>query len=320
MASTVGISVVIPLCNERESLALLHEQLTQVLEETGEAYEILFIDDGSTDGSLEELARIRQQSPHVRVFSFRRNLGKSTALMLGFRKAVGRVIITLDADLQDDPVEIPRFLETLAQGYDLVSGWKVDRQDPPSKTLPSKVFNWATGFFSGLRLHDFNCGFKAYRRETVQHLVLYGALYRYIPAMVHWAGFRVGEIPVRHHRRRFGHSKFGISRFWRGFFDLLTVMFLNRFTARPLHFFGWLGAGTLLVGLGISTYLTVLWFLGQGPIGNRPLLSLGVLLIILGVQFTSLGLIAEMIVHFNMRAGQKHDETLEMYLRAEEEL
>lgn len=320
MSELPDISIVVPLFNERENLAILCEQLVQVLEEVGKPYEILFIDDGSTDGSLEELRRIRQKSPHVRLFSFRRNLGKSLALALGFQEARGQVIITLDADLQDDPTEIPRLLEVLAQGYDSVSGWRINRQDPLLKRILSKVFNWVTSRISGLPLHDFNCGFKAYRREAIRQLILYGSLHRFIPVLLHWAGFRVGEVPVRHHRRRFGHSKFGAARLWHGFFDLLVAIFLNRFTSHPLHLFGWLGFGTLLAGLGISTYLAVLWFLGHGPIGTRPLFTLGVLLIILGVQFISLGLLAEMIVYFNVQEDQKNNrELLKTYLRQEED-
>ena len=320
MTGLPEISIVVPLFNERENLAILYEQLSRVLEEVGKPYEILFVDDGSTDGSLEELRRIRQESPQVRLFSFRRNLGKSLALALGFQEARGRVIITLDADLQDDPIEIPRFLDMLARGYDLVSGWRRSRQDPGLKKFLSRIFNWVTSRISGLPLHDFNCGFKAYRCEAVKHLILYGSLHRYIPVLLHWAGFRVGEIPVRHHRRRFGHSKFGVARLWQGFFDLLVAIFLNRFTSHPLHLFGWLGLGTLLAGLGISAYLSVLWCLGRGPIGTRPLFTLGILLIIVGIQFISLGLLAEVIVYFHVQGDQKNNrELLRMYLREEEE-
>jgi len=293
----VDLSIVIPVYNEVESLPLLHEQLSDTLAGIGIDYEIVFVDDGSTDGSFDVIERLVADL-HVRGIQFRRNFGKAAALTAGFHEAQGDYIVTMDADLQDDPQEIPRFLQEINQGsYDLVSGWKYPRLDPVAKTLPSRVFNHVTSVLSGLKLHDMNCGFKIYRREVVQDVRFYGELYRYIPVLAHYKGFRVGEIRVRHHPRRFGRSKFGASRLLRGFFDLLTVLFLTRYMRRPLHLFGLVGLGSLTVGMIISGYMTVLWLLGQRPIGDRPLLTLGVLLITIGVQFFTLGLMSELIIN-----------------------
>jgi len=290
------ISVVIPAYNEAGSIGLLAERVNSVLASLGKRYEVIFVDDGSTDDTFAELIRIVEAMPRARAIQFRRNFGKAAALTAGFREAQGGVILTLDADLQDDPREIPRFLEALDEGpYDIVSGWKFPRRDPLAKTLPSRLFNVVTSYMSGVSLHDFNCGFKAYRRQVTEEIAIYGELYRYIPVLAHWHGFRVGEIKVLHHPRRFGRSRFGASRFYRGFFDLLTVLFLTRYTRRPLHLFGWMGIFSFLSGTFVSLYLAVLWFKGDRPIGDRPLLTLGVLLIIVGIQFFSLGLLGEML-------------------------
>jgi glycosyltransferase involved in cell wall biosynthesis len=296
------ISVVIPLKDEVESLQELYERLSAVLEEMSGGHEIIFVDDGSTDGSIGLLLRLREADPRVKVIEFRRNFGKAAALSAGFEVARGEIIFTLDADLQDDPKELPRFIEMLDSGYDLVSGWKKKRHDPASKRLPSKLFNGVTSWLTGIRLHDFNCGFKAYRREVVRQLDLYGELHRYIPALAGWSGFRVGELVVEHHARRFGKSKYGFERLARGFLDLLTVMLLTKFSKRPLHFFGMLGLLAGTAGTGILVYLTVLWFLGLGPIGNRPLLTFGVLFLISGIQLTTLGLLSEMITKLGHRS------------------
>lgn len=295
MSNGLDLSLVIPLYNEEQSLRPLHARLSEVLGDLSQSYEIIFIDDGSTDGSFAVLEELHEADEHVKALGFRRNFGKSAALSAGFRQAVGKVIITMDADLQDDPEEIPHFLAAIAEGYDLVSGWKHPRQDPLSKTLPSWLFNWATRTLTGVGLHDFNCGFKAYRHEVVDEISIYGELYRYIPVLAHWRGFKVTEIKVRHHSRPFGRSKYGLSRFGRGFFDLITVFFLTQYTRRPLHLFGWLGMVSFSAGMVINLYLTILWFMGHRPIGNRPLLTLGVLLVVIGVQFISFGLLAELI-------------------------
>ncbi|MCB9357124.1 MAG: glycosyltransferase family 2 protein [Calditrichaeota bacterium] len=298
--STPHISVVIALFNEVESLPELHRQLTETLGQLGRPYELLFIDDGSRDGSLELLNNLSGADEHVRVISLRRNQGKSAALAVGFEAASGDFVITMDADLQDNPAEIPALLAKLDEGYDLVSGWKRKRYDPISKTVPSKFFNMVTSWVSGIRLHDFNCGLKAYRQAVVKDLFVYGELHRFLPVLAHKMGYRCTEIPVVHRARQFGKSKFGMSRFLNGFLDLLTVVFLSGYNRAPLHFFGSLGLVFGLIGLGINGYLTIQKFMGQA-IGNRPLLFLGVLLMVIGVQFFSFGLIGEMLTHSTER-------------------
>jgi glycosyltransferase involved in cell wall biosynthesis len=289
------LSLVVPLYNEAESLRELYDRVSTMLAGLDRQAEIIFVDDGSTDGSFNILAELAQRDPRVRVVQFRRNYGKSAALAVGFRKASGEVVVTLDADLQDDPLEVPRLLARLDEGYDLVSGWKRDRHDPLIKRVTSKLFNWVTGWLTGVRLHDINCGLKAYRREVTETLIIYGQLHRFLPVLAQWEGFRVTELPVRHFPRKFGHTKFGASRFTSGFFDLITVMFLTRFTTRPLHLFGLAGLVSTVVGVGISAYLAYERLFFQKYLSNRPLLFLGILLIIVGVQFVSLGLIGEMI-------------------------
>lgn len=291
----LDLSVVIPCFNENGSLVELCRRLVETLEGMGRSFEIVFIDDGSTDGGFETLRRLHGEDSRIKALRFRRNFGKSAALTAGFAAAQGRCVVTMDADLQDDPKEIPRFLEKLAEGFDLVSGWKRRRNDPLEKTLPSRLFNRVTSRLSGVRLHDFNCGFKAYRREVLQEIEIYGEHHRFIPVLAHQKGFRVAEIPVEHHARLHGKSKYGWERYLRGATDLLTVLFLTKYMQRPAHLFG--GAGVTLGGLGfaICTYMSVLWFVGERPIGNRPLLLLGVLLLITGVQFVSIGLLGEMI-------------------------
>ena len=288
------ISILIPASNERESLPTLHKELSGVLSEIGKTYEIVIIDDGSDDGSVEWSRNLVKEDPRVILVELRKRFGKATALQAGFEVARGEVILTLDADLQDDPREIPRFLKMLESGYDLVSGWKRDRQDPLAKTIPSKFFNYVTSKISGVKLHDFNCGFKAYRREVVKHLDVYGELYRYIPVVVAAKGFRVGELAVTHHARQFGKSKYGLERFVRAPLDLFTIIFLISFQTRPLHLFGLVGFIVGSLGFLIHTYLTVIWFQGE-VIGDRPLLMLGTLMIIVGIQILIFGLLGEMI-------------------------
>ncbi|HET9017519.1 MAG TPA: glycosyltransferase family 2 protein [Thermomicrobiaceae bacterium] len=289
-----SLSVVVPLLNEAESLPTLYQELTHELRSIGLPYEMIFVDDGSTDGSSRILRALHASDEHVEVVEFRRNFGKSAALQAGFSIARGDAVVTLDADLQDVPAEIPHLLAELERGADLVSGWKVDRQDPVGKRAPSAVFNSAVRLATGVKLHDFNCGLKAYRAEVLREVHLYGELHRYVPVLAHFRGFRVAEVPVSHRPRRFGTSKFGPGRFARGFFDLLTVLFLTQYTRRPLHLFGWFGLSTLSAGFVINAYLAAMWFMGN-PIGQRPLLTLGVLLMIIGAQFVSFGLVGEMI-------------------------
>ena len=297
----VEISVIIPVRDEAESVEELASRVAAVLEGLGRTFEILFVDDGSRDGTSERVRRARQRDPRVKLVRLRRNFGKAAALSAGFDHSQGRIIITMDGDLQDDPDEIPRFLTTLEeQDLDLVSGWKRRRQDPVSKTLPSRLFNWVTRQLAQVDLHDFNCGFKAYRREVLAEIAVYGELHRYIPVLASRRGFSVGEIQVAHHPRRHGVSKYGWDRLYKGLLDLITVLFITRYTRRPLHLFGSFGLLFLLAGLGINGYLATLWFGGHN-LSNRPLLLLGVLLMLLGIQVLTTGLIGEMITFKNFQ-------------------
>jgi glycosyltransferase involved in cell wall biosynthesis len=302
--SKVELSVIIPVLNERDSLVELYERLTSVLNEVGREYEVIFVDDGSSDGSIAICCSLVEKDARVTLVELRRNFGKATALQAGFQAAKGQIIITMDADLQDDPIEIPRFLEALRDGVDVVSGWKKNRQDPIGKTVPSRLFNWVTSVLTGIKLRDFNCGFKTYRREVVQCLDLYGELHRYIPVLAHANGFRTVEIPVNHHPRSYGKSKYSFERFLRGAFDLLTVLFLGTFKRRPLHLFGLIGVGLFGVGFIIDLYLSLLWVSGTAWIGNRPLLIFGTLLIIVGVQIMIFGLLAEMVTAATYRRSE----------------
>jgi len=304
--SSPEISVVVPLLNEEENIEPLYQALRETLEGLDKGYEIVFIDDGSTDNSYEVLERLyAKDQEHVRVIQFRRNFGKTAALASGFNQARGEVIVTLDADLQDDPGEIPKLLGPLEEGYDLASAWRRYRKDPLSKTLPSRIFNGVVCALTGVRLHDLNSGFKAYRREVAQGVKIYGELHRFIPVLAHWRGYRVGEVEVVHHPRRYGRSKYGLSRLGRGFVDFLVVLFLTYYLRRPLQLFGAIGALLFATGFGIGLYLTVLWFFGQG-IGWRPLLFLGILFIIVGVQLISIGLLGEMIRNFAYQPEEEY--------------
>ena len=296
MASNdVKISVVVPLFNEEKSLVELHQRLSSALCTLDKPVEILFIDDGSTDRSFEILKTIRKNDANVRVVQFRKNYGKSAALATGFKRSSGKIIVTIDGDLQDDPSEIPHLIQKLNEGYDLVSGWKKQRRDSFIKRVSSKLFNRVTCMFTGLEIHDINCGLKAYRREVTDSVNVYGQLHRFLPVLAQWEGFKVGEVVVQHHPRRFGRTKFGASRFIAGFFDLITVLFITRYTKRPLHLFGLAGLVSFIFGMTISLYLSIeKIYLGK-HLSNRPLLFLGVLLIIVGVQFVSIGLLGEMI-------------------------
>jgi dolichol-phosphate mannosyltransferase len=299
----MNLSVIVPLFNERESLTELCTRLFDALADPAlhrcfsESfhYEIIMVDDGSTDGSAEAIGPMISCHPELRLISFRRNYGKTEALSAGFMVATGDVVVTLDADLQDDPREITALVQKIREGYDLVSGWKQVRNDPVTKTVPSKLFNLTTRIFSGIPLHDFNCGLKAFSHELSRSLELRGEMHRYIPVLAHWKGFRVTEIPVRHHARKYGKSKFGAARFFAGLFDFLSVMFITRYLKRPMHFFGKMGLGSFLLGFSISLYITIDKFLNHRPVSNRPILFLGILLIILGVQLFSTGLLGEML-------------------------
>ena len=286
------ISVIVPVFNEEASVKPLHQKLRDVLK--NREYEVIFIDDGSRDETARNIRSVIEEDSNVKLIRFQRNFGKAAALSAGFEAASGEVIFTMDGDLQDEPSEIPHFLAELDKGHDMVSGWKRERKDPLGKRVASKFFNWLTGWVTGLDIHDFNCGFKAYRKEVVEHLNIYGELHRYIPALAYWHGFSVGEIPVQHHERKYGKSKYGVERLLKGFLDLLTVKFLMTYSKKPLHFFGLGGLFCFLLGVLAGIYLIYLKLLGQA-IGERPMLVLCVLLIVVGLQFFSLGFLAEII-------------------------
>src|SRR5881275_1436059 len=305
IGSAAVISVVVPVHEEERTVALLFDELQAALDPLGQPWEAVFVDDGSTDGSFAALTRLHNLHDNVRVVRLRRNFGKAAALAAGFANAEGDVVVTIDGDLQDDPAEIPRLLAKLDEGYDLVSGWKTHRRDPLRRRIPSRIFNWVTGRVSGLRLHDMNCGLKAYRAEVVNGMRLYGELHRFIPVLAHYRGFRATELPVNHRPREHGRSRYGVERYVRGFLDLLTVSFIGRYRQRPLHLFGGLGLALGLAGIAILVYLTVVKATGHA-IGQRPLLTLGVLLVVVGMQFFSLGLISEMITsHHEERAQER---------------
>jgi glycosyltransferase involved in cell wall biosynthesis len=296
------ISVVVPLLDEEHSLETLYQEVAEALDPLHHEFEVVFVDDGSTDGSLTVLERLHEEHANVVVVHLRRNFGKAAALQAGFLEARGDLVVTIDADLQDDPAEIPKLVAKLDEGFDLVSGWKTRRNDPATRRLFSRMFNWATGFVSGVKLHDMNCGLKAYRAEVLRGVRLYGELHRFIPVLASYRGFRAAEIPVNHRARQHGRSRYGPERYLRGFFDLLSVTFMGRYRHRPLHLFGGVGLLMGVVGFVILLYLTVVWFWGQA-IGHRPLLTLGVLLVVVGFQFVSLGLLSELIT-------SQHEERL----------
>lgn len=306
-----AVSIIIPAYNEEGSLPELYRRIMLSIHEmkkngTISQYELIFVNDGSTDTTEKVMLDLHEKDNNVRIISLRRNFGKATALNAGLRHVKGDIIFTIDADLQDDPKEFPRFIEKLEKGYDLVVGWKMNRMDPAEKRLPSKLFNTVTSGFSGVNLHDHDCGFKAFRREVADSLDLYGELHRYIPVLAHRQGFRITEIPVEHHKREYGHSKYGIERYLRGLFDFMTTVFLIRYSDRPMYFFGKIGLLCLTVGFAICSYLTAIWFMGN-PIGSRPLLVLGVLLILLGIQFISTGFIGNLLVDITHRDHYRED-------------
>ena len=288
-----SVSIVIPVYNEDESIPSLYSEVKNALE-IFPSHEIIFINDGSYDNSLEEITKLVEKDSSVLAIDLYNNFGKADALNEGFKVASGDIIITMDADLQDDPAEISNLVNKINEGWDLVSGWKVDRQDPITKRWPSKLFNSVMRYVTKVKIHDFNCGLKAYRRKVIKAIDLYGGMHRYTPALASQKGFSVTEISVNHRSRKFGVTKYGGSRIFHGFYDLLTVMFLGKYLTRPLHFFGSIGLVLLSAGLAINVYLTVGWFNGVW-IGNRPIFFLGILLLIVGLQFFSMGLIGELI-------------------------
>ena len=297
------LSIVVPLFNERESLP---ELLGQLYAAMGEKelhalfperfmFEIIMVDDGSTDDSAALISSMIPSMPELCLISFQRNFGKTAALSAGFIAATGDYVCTIDADMQDDPFAFKEMIKKLQDGYDLVSGWKQQRKDPLSKTIPSKLFNGVTRLFTGITIHDFNCGLKVYRKEVTRRLELRGDMHRYIPVLAHGLGFRIAELPVTHHPRKFGSTKYGSSRFFSGLFDFLSVLFITRYLRRPMHFFGMAGLTSFLFGFLISLYVTLDKILLHKPVSNRPILFLGILLLILGVQLFSTGLLGEML-------------------------
>jgi glycosyltransferase involved in cell wall biosynthesis len=310
-AAEPEVSVIVPGLNEGGSLAELAARIREALQGK-RAYEVIFVDDGSTDDSWAVISKLRTEDDRVKGIRLRKNFGKAMALTAGFSRARGKIIITMDADLQDDPVDLPAFLAKIEEGNDVVVGWKKTRKDPANRLFLSRIFNGTVRAATGLSLHDMNCGFKAYRFEVIRTIPVYGDLFRYIPAFAAWEGFRVAEVPVQHHARKYGASRYGLERILRGFFDLLSVMFLTRYQRKPMHLFGLIGL--LLGGVGFVTelYLTVLWFRGH-KIGDRPLLLLGALLILAGIQFFSMGFIGEFLTYQN----QKKHRTEELPVREE---
>ncbi len=298
--------MLVPVLDEEGTVEDLAQRVAAVLDGLGHSFEVLFIDDGSRDATVARIHAAHERDERVKLVQLRRNFGKAAALSAGFEHSRGRLIFTMDGDLQDDPDEIPRFLETLEeQDLDLVSGWKHQRRDPISKRYPSKVFNFVTRRLAGVDLHDFNCGFKLYRREVLEQIAIYGELHRYIPVLASHKGFRVGELAVNHHPRRHGVSKYGWDRFLKGPLDLLTVLFVTRYMRRPLHLFGAVGGLCLGLGFLVNAYLAVLWLFGES-LSNRPLLLFGVLLMVIGLQILTTGLLGEMITHKGFRRADSY--------------
>lgn len=300
------ISIVVPLYNEEENVEILHSRLTEVLDKMAIDYEILYVDDGSQDMTLDMLEKIQKKdSNHVVVLSLRKNFGQTAAFAAGFDLSRGDIVITMDGDLQNDPSDIPRLLEAM-KGYDLVSGWRKNRKDPYlSRRLPSIIANWLISKVTGVRLHDYGCSLKAYRRDVIKNLRLYGEMHRFIPALASWYGVRINEIETTHHPRLRGKSKYGISRTIKVLLDLLTIKFLQNFSTKPMQFFGPIGVFFSFFGLFICVYLTLEKFINAVDIGNRPLLLLGILLLIIGFQFIGMGLLGEMIIRVYHESQKK---------------
>ncbi len=298
------ISAVVPVFNEEESLEKFYPRITDALKEIGQDYELIFIDDGSTDNSLEILKSLAEKDKKIRIYSFRKNLGKAEALTYGFREAKGDYVVTLDADLQDKPEEIVNLLNKSKEGFDMVSGWRKNRKDSIIMRLPSKLFNFLMSAFWGVHLHDYNCGLKLYKKDAVKGLNLYGGMHRFIPLLVSEKGFEVTELAVVHEPRRFGKSKYGFSKVFKDIPDMFTILFLTKYARRPLHFFGIVGGFLALIGVFILTYLTVLHFLGQS-IGNRPLLIFGMLLVLAGFQVLFAGFTADLILSISVKNENK---------------
>ncbi len=302
MKSNLELSFVIPVKKEPKTVNILVQEILAVLKQINkESFEIIFVDDGSTDKTYDVVKKLHKKDKRVKIVKLRGNWGKSTALQAGFEQAGGEIIFTLDADLQDNPQEIPLFLKEIDKGYDLVSGWKKKRYDPLTKVIPSRILNFTTSLLTGVKIHDTNCGFKAYRKEVIKNLNLYGELYRFIPILVAKQNFKVGEIIVKHRKRKYGKTKFGWGRNTKGLLDLITVIFLTGYLRRPGHFFGTLGLTSFFFGFLIGLYITYLRVTTGSIQFRHPLLFLGILLMVIGVQLITTGLLAEMIVSFNQK-------------------
>jgi glycosyltransferase involved in cell wall biosynthesis len=301
------ISIVIPVFNEEESLAILHGEIAQVAEKENLDCEVIFVDDGSRDGSWHKITELASAHPCVHGIRFRRNFGKAAALSAGFTAARGDIIMTLDADLQDDPAEIPNFLQAMSQGKDVISGWKKTRHDPWHKVWPSRVFNGMVSWLTGVKLHDHNCGMKCYRAEMSREIRLYGELHRFIPVLAAARGYRIGEVVIQHRPRKFGHSKYGVRRFAKGFLDLLTVKFLTGFGQRPQHLLGGIGLLSFLLGTLGLVYLSIIWVIRLwrpedfDPLHDRPLMTYAAVALLLGAQMMSIGFLAELITAYQGR-------------------
>lgn len=299
------ISIVVPGLNERDSLPELATRIDEALKDR-EPYELIFVDDGSSDDSWKVMTELSEKNPAIRAVRLRKNFGKAMALSAGFSRVRGEIVVMMDADLQDDPAELPNFIAKIEEGFDVVVGWKVKRLDPTNRLILTRIFNATVRWVTGVKLHDMNCGFKAYRREVVQTVPIYGDLFRFIPALAAWEGFRVTEVPVTHHARKHGTSRYGFERILRGSFDLLSIAFLTKYSRRPMHLFGRIGLVMAVVGVVLGAYLTVLKILGHN-IGHRPLLSLTTLLIVLGLQFFSMGFLGEYLTYTHQKGLRAKD-------------
>ncbi len=304
------ISIIIPVYNEAHNISMIYQRITQVMADSEKSlqnrYEIIFIDDGSTDDSFDICVKLVEKDIRVRAVQFRRNYGKTAALQTGFSLSEGQYVVTIDCDMQEDPAELFLLIDRLNQGFDLVSGWRKNRDDPLSKIISSLIFNFVVSVMTRIPLHDFNCGFKAYRSPVVKEIKLYGELHRFIPFLAYQRGFRLSEVVVKHQRRKYGRSKFGVSRLLKGYIGLIKVLFLAHFQQYPLRFFGTIGTIIGLFGLLILAYLAILWFDGIRPIGDRPLMTLGVLLTLMGLQLFSTGLIGEILRNNSYKAGEEY--------------
>lgn len=295
----MDISLVVPAFNEEESINEFYTRSIIVLNSLNKNYEIIFIDDGSTDQTLDKIKSLSVKDPNIHYISLLRNSGKAVSLQKGFEMAQGEVILTMDADIQDEPEEIPKFIKKLDEGYDMVSGWKQKRNDPLEKIIPSKIFNFFLRFFSGLQLNDFNCGFKAYKNHVAKNLSIYGELHRFIPIILYFQGYKISEIPITHNERKYGKSKYGITRYFVGMMDFCTIILTVKFRTKPLHLFGGIGLIISLIGFIILLYLSCLWFFDIRSIESRPLFFLGILMFTAGIQFVTTGLLAELITQSN---------------------